>query len=225
MKKYLVTLHNCSLFDGISDSDLPMLLDCLGAKVEKFGKKNTIISEGSPAKHIGIVLSGYAQTVQLDYCGNRSIISAASPSETFCEAFACAGIDSVPVSVVAAEACEIMLLDSCRIMNSCTKACGFHRQMIFNLMKELAAKNIMFHRKIEITSARSTREKLLTYLVFEAKKNKRLSFTIPFNRQELADYLEVDRSGLSAEISKMRNEGILECNRSHFTLTDVKFDL
>lgn len=103
-------------------------------------------------------------------------------------------------------------------MHSCQSACSFHSQMIFNLMKTVALKNIIFHQKIEITSKRSTREKLMTYLMFQAKRAKHSRFEIPFDRQELADYLEVDRSGLSAEISKLKAEGVIDCHKNHFEL-------
>ncbi len=218
MEKYFSILRRCPLFDQIEDTDLLALLGCLGARVEWFDKKNTILPEGEPARTIGIVLSGSAQVVQVDYYGNRSILSGVAVSEIFGEAFACAEVPASPVAVVAVEPCEVMLIDSLRILHTCSNSCGFHQQIIFNLMKELATKNILFHQKLEITSKRSTREKLMAYLMLQARKNGSSSFTIPFDRQELADYLEVDRSGLSAEISKLRSEGILESERKHFKL-------
>lgn len=218
MKKYFEALRKCPLFNQIGDEDLTALLSCLGAKVESFGKKYTIFAEGKPAKYIGILLSGSAQVVQVDYYGNRSIIAGVEPSEMFGEAFACAGVMSVPVSVTANEPCEVMLIDCGRIMHSCSSACSFHQQMIYNLMKSLANKNIMFHQKIEITSKRTTGEKLMAYLMLQAKKAGSNSFDIPFDRQELADFLEVDRSGLSAEISKLRSNGVLDSHRKHFKL-------
>jgi CRP-like cAMP-binding protein len=111
-----------------------------------------------------------------------------------------------------------MLIDCHRVLYSCKNACAFHQQMIFNLMKNLASKTILFHERIEVTSKRSTREKLLTYLMMQSKKAGSGSFEIPFDRQELADYLEVERSGLSAEISKLRREGILTSEKNRFTL-------
>ncbi len=218
MEKYLKILNKCALFDGISDVNLLRMLVCLGAKIESFEKKYTIFSEGSPAKYIGIVLSGNAQVVQHDYFGNRSILSNVAPSEMFAEAFACAGIDSLPVSVIAEKQSEVMFIDSGHIMRTCSNNCGFHGQLIYNLMKDLAAKTIMFHHRIEITSKRTTREKLLAYLTLQAKENNSNRFKIPFDRQALADYLEVDRSGLSAEISKLRNEGVLESEKNYFEL-------
>ena len=111
-----------------------------------------------------------------------------------------------------------MLIDCSHILHTCANNCGFHQQLIFNLMKDLATKTILFHQRIEITSKRSTREKLLTYLAMQAKRVGSNSFDIAFDRQELADFLEVDRSGLSAEISKLRREGILESTKNHFEL-------
>ena len=218
MKKYLNILKKCPLFTDICDEDLLRMLGCLGARVTLFDKKYTIFSEGSPAKYIGIVLSGAAQIIQIDYDGNRSILSDIRPSEVFAEAFACAGVESLPVSVIADAPSEIMLIDCSHILHTCSNNCGFHQQLIFNLMKDLAIKTTLFHQKIEIISRRTTREKLLTYLSFQSKKEGSTSFTIPFDRQELADYLEVDRSGLSAEISKMKNDGLIKNQKNHFEL-------
>ncbi|MBR5308504.1 MAG: Crp/Fnr family transcriptional regulator [Clostridia bacterium] len=218
MKKYFDVLRKCPLFNDIEDSSLIALLECLGARVESYDKKYTVLAEGNPAKYIGIVLSGSVQMIKVDYYGNRSIVSHAEVSEMFGESFACAGVDKIPLSVIVNEPGEIMLIDCERILSTCTNACGFHRQIIYNLMKELARKNLMFHRKIEVTSKRSTREKLMTYLMYMAEKAGSSEFEIPFDRQELADYLEVERSGLSAEISKLRREGIIDCEKSKFIL-------
>lgn len=218
MKKYFKILKKCPLFDQINDEDLIKLLTCFGAKVDFFDKKYTIFSEGSPTRYIGIVLSGSAQIIQIDYNGNRSILSNVGPAEMFAEAFACAGIRSMPVSVIAQEPSEIMLIDSEHILHTCSNNCGFHRQIIFNLMRDLAKKTIIFHQKIDVISKRTTREKLMAYLSLQAKKAESNRFEIPFDRQELADYLEVERSGLSAEISKMKKEGIIDSYKSYFEI-------
>lgn len=218
MKKYLETIKKCPLFNEIADDHLLKMLTCLGARVIAFDKKYTILLEGSAADHIGIVLSGAVQVVQVDYDGNRSILSELGPSELFAEAFACAQVRSIPVSVIASEACEVMLIDCGHILHTCSNSCGFHQQLIYNLMKDLATKTLQFHQRIEVTSKRSTREKLLTYLTIRSKQTGSRRFEIPFDRQELADYLEVDRSGLSAEIGKLRREGILESHKRYFEL-------
>ena len=170
MKKYFEILQKCSLFNKIEEENLISMLDCLGAKIELFDKKYTIFAEGNPAKYIGIMLTGSAQIVRIDYYGNRSILSNVEPTEVFAEAFACAGLPSLPVTVIANEPCEVMLIDCNHILHTCTNNCVFHQQLIFNLMKDLASKAIMFQQKIEITSQRSTREKLMAYLQFKLKK-------------------------------------------------------
>lgn len=218
MKEYLKALHKCPLFKNIENDNLIKMLGCLDAKIETFDKKYTIIAEGNPAKYIGILLSGSAQIIRIDYYGNRSIISEVGPCEVFGEAFACAQVKSIPVTVIANEPCEVMLIDCNHILHTCSNNCAFHQKLIYNLMKELAAKMIVSHQKIEIISKRSTREKLMSYLMLQAKKTGSNEFEIPFDRQELADYLEVERSGLSAEISKLRREGILKSSKNRFEL-------
>ena len=218
MKNYINILKKCPLFEGIAEEDLTVMLDCLGARVAQFDKKYTVIAEGSPAKYVGIMLSGSAQVIRIDYYCNRSILASVFAGEVFGEAFACAQVENMPVSVIANEPAEVMFINCEHILHTCKNSCAFHQQLIFNLMKDIANKTIMFHQKLEITSKRTTRDKLMTYLNIQAKKKKGNSFTIPFDRQELADFLEVDRSGLSAEISKLRSEGVLESNKNHFTL-------
>lgn len=218
MKEYFDILRKCALFEKVEDENLIAILGCLRAKVTQYKKNETIIAEGTPAKQIGIVLTGEVQIVRNDYYGNRSIVTNVEPAQIFGESFACAGVEEMPVDVVATTDTDVMLIDCQRITNSCCNACSFHSQIIFNLMKVVAIKNLIFHQKSEITSKRTTREKLMTYLLSQAKKNNSKSFYIPYDRQALADYLEVDRSGLSAEISKMRREGIIENKKDYFKL-------
>jgi len=218
MKKYSEILKACPLFYDITEENLFTMLDCLGAKLVEFDRKFTIFAEGHPAKHIGIMLSGRAQVMRIDYFGNRSIVSEVRSSEIFGAAFACGEVSCLPVDVVAAEPCEVMLIDCSHILHTCSNNCAFHQQLIFNLMKDLATKNLELYQRMEITSKRTTREKLMSYLILCAKKTGKSSFDIPFDRQELADYLEVDRSGLSAEIGKMRKDRIIESSRKHFEL-------
>ncbi len=218
MKKYLEILKRCPLFTDIEEENLLRMLTCLGAEIFKFDKKDTVFAEGTEAKNIGVILKGELESVRYDYYGNKSIINKMDSPDVFGEAFACAEAKSLPISIVTIEPSEIMLINCSHILHTCSNNCGFHQQLIYNLMKDLASKTVIFHQRIEVTSKRSTREKLLAYLDIMSKQKNSKSFKIPFNRQELADYLEVDRSGLSAEISKMRKEGILESNKNHFRL-------
>lgn len=218
MKQYLPVIQKCGLFSGIDGGQLLTMMSCLGAVMQEYEKEQTILSEGDTANRIGVVLTGAVQIVRVDYYGNRSILTELQPAQIFGESFACADVLQVPVDVVATEASKVLLMDAKRILHMCNSACEFHNRLIYNLMKVVATKNLIFHQKIEIVSKRSTREKLMTFLLMQAKEHNSNRFTVLFDRQELADYLEVDRSGLSAEISKLRKEGILECKKSEFTL-------
>ncbi len=220
MKKHIKTLQNCSLFKDISPDDIERMLICLKAEVISFDKEYTIMADGMPAKYIGIMLSGTARVSQIDYYGNRNIIGIVEKSEIFSEAFACAGVQELPVMVTATEPCEVMFIDSNRVLHTCSGCCDFHQKLIYNLMKNLAEKIVMFHQKIEVTSKRTTREKLLTFLMNCSKQTGSDSFNIPYDRQELADYLGVERSGLSSEISKLKAEGIIENNKNYFVFLD-----
>ncbi len=224
MTHHFNVLKECPLFRGISEHDLYVMLDCLHAKVTCFDKGETVIAEGSPARFVGIVLSGSVHIIQDDYFGNRSIVAQIGPAELFGESFACAGATSIPVSAVASKHTEVMLVDCTKITHSCSKACLFHHQMIYNLLKIVAQKNLVFHQKVEITSHRTTRAKLLAFLSLQAKEKQSDSFEISYDRQELADFLGVERSGLSAEIGKLCREGIIQTERKKFKLMkDIEY--
>ena len=212
-------LQQSPLFVGIRQEDIPGLLACLGASHRKIGKQQYIMAEGDPATQLGILLSGSASIVNQDILGNRSIVSLVQPGQLFAESFACAEAQTLPVSVIANEDVSVLLIDCRRITQSCSNACGFHNQMIYNLLQAVAARNLEFHQKLEITAKRTTRDKLMAYLLSQAKQAGSKEFTIPYDRQGLADYLGVERSAMSTELSKLQKEGVLKTDRSHFILT------
>ena len=218
MEKIFDILEICPLFTGISRQGLGALLDCLGARRTEVKKGQVILAEGAPAQFVGIVLEGRVQIEKVDYYGNRSILTQAGPGELFAESFACADAAEMPVSAIATEDGAVMLIQRTRITTGCSNACGFHSRLIANLLKIVSQRNLQLSQKIEITGKRTTREKLMAYLVGQAKYHGSDSFTIPFDRQALADYLQVERSAMSAEISKLRKEGILESHKNHFRL-------
>ena len=194
------------------------MLGCLGAKTVTAEKNQFIFREGDPANFVGIVLEGCVQMVREDYFGNRSILARVGPAELFGESFACSDVAAYPISVVAVEDSSVLMIDSRRITVTCANACGFHNRMIFNMLKVVANQNLVLNQKIEITSKRTTREKLMAYLLAQAKAYDSDTFTIPYDRQALADYLEVERSAMSAEISKLKKDGVIDCDRSTFRL-------
>ena len=218
MKKYFEVLKTLDLFKGIDESELMPLLSCLSAKEAHYEKGQTVFLSGEKIECFGIVLSGQVQVVQDDYYGNRSIFAKIGAGNLFGESFACAEIKTLPVSVITTTESDLLFVDCHRLAAPCANACAFHRSLIQNMLNIIAMKNISLTQKIEFTSKRTTREKLMAYISAEAKKATSNQFSIPFNRQELADYLSVERSAMSAELSKLRDDGILNFNKNQFEL-------
>jgi len=169
---------------------------------------------------MGFILSGRVEISRDDFWGNRQVLGHGETGELFGEAYACMPGEVLMVNVVAAEKSRILFLDLGRILNVCTPACSHHNRLIHNLFFISARKNLLLSRRIFHTTPKSIRGRLLSYLSAQSAAANSLDFTIPFNRQQLADYLNVDRSALSAELSKMQREGLLTTERNHFTLCE-----
>ncbi len=213
-------LKKTSLFRGTSEEELPTLLDCLAPTTREYAKNELILRQGEDVSAVGLVLSGRAQIIEEDFWGNRSILADAWPGDLFAEAYAFLPGELLRVSVVAAEPTSVMLLDGKRMLEVCSSACRFHTRLVQNILAESARKNLALTRKVSHMSKRSTREKLLSYLSGQALGAGSDVFEIPFNRQQLADYLCVDRSAMSSELCKMRDEGLLVFDKNRFQLKD-----
>ncbi len=213
-----IILADCPLFFGIKEEEFDSMLSCLAARVMEYKKDTYIYTSGSDMSEIGIVLFGSVIIIKEDYWGNRTIIARMSASDMFAESFAFTAGDKLSISVVAAENTEILFIDCKNIININVSPCGFHTTLINNMVRILAGKNVMLMQKIDHISCRSTRDKLLSYLSAQALEQKNKSFTIPYNRQELADYLCIDRSAMSNELGKLRDEGILAFHKNSFEL-------
>jgi len=222
MKEYIDLLSKNPLFKGIDKGDIGFLLDCLSAKTKTYYKDEPIFEAGSRPEYVGIVLSGSAFVLQEDYWGNRNILSNIGVGGIFGEAFSCAEAAALPVSVIAKEDSVILLINVKKILTICSTACAFHTSLIMNLVRILANKNRYLTRKIEHITKKTTREKVLSFLSECAVQGGKNTFEIEFNRQELADYLSVERSALSAVLSKMKEEGIIDYYKNTFRLTDKK---
>ena len=217
MDEYISKLNKCLLFNGIKAEELTALLGCMRSKIIEFGKNKIVMQEGKIFDKLGILLEGNLQIVKYDYLGNRTIISTVKPLQIFGEAFSCVKT-KFPMNVEATEKSKVLFLISDRISNPCLNGCVFHKQLINNLLHILAHKNINLTQKIECMSKRTTKEKLLTFLALESIKQNSKEFYISYNRQSLADYLGVERSAMSAELSKLRKDGIIEYNKNWFKL-------
>ena len=218
MKENLELLARSPLFSGMEEGDISSMLGCLGAREMKLTRSDGVFWEGDPAQSVGLVLSGMIQVVRDDFYGNRSIIAAMEPGELFGEMFACADVEVLPVSAIAVQESRVLLLDCRKILTVCSNACSFHNRLIRNLLRAVAEKNILLSQKIRIMSQPNTREKLMAYLLDQAKKRGSEEFTIPYDRQSLADYLGVERSAMSAEISKLKKAGRIDSKGSWFRI-------
>ena len=216
---YLMMLAKQSaIFDGIGTDNLSALLSCLGAKRRRLARGEALMLTGDKADRIGILLSGALSVSTYDLEGRRTIIKRIGPTEIVAAAQSLSGAEAMSVDVEADEDSDVLLVKTERILSPCENACMFHVRLVRNLMKTLAVKTIELNRKIEILSHRSTQDRLMAYLRSVAQQKGSAEFDIPFDRQQLADYLCVERSALSAEISRLSKLSLITSRKSHFTL-------
>ncbi|MDD4081500.1 MAG: Crp/Fnr family transcriptional regulator [Eubacteriales bacterium] len=217
----LSLLRKCRLFKGFSDREIVHALGCLGARERRYHKGEYLLISGSPAGETGLVLSGSALVIREDYWGNRSILSIVGPGELLAEAFAGGEDEPLAVSVQAAEDIEVLLLSTGGLLGSRSDRCQLKARLTRTMLDILLAENRKLLFKIEDSTQRSTREKLMSYLSRQALSAGSEHFTIPYNRQALADYLGVDRSALSREMARMADEGLIAYDRNDFRLRKI----
>lgn len=212
------TLQTCEIFQNISKEEIKQLLICLKGYTKTYPKGSFLFHTGMKMEQIGIVLEGCVQVIKEDYSGNRLIFTTAEKGHLFGEAYACLPQEVLEVSIFAPVSSKIVYLNLHQAMHICNCNCGFHTQFIQNLVVILAKRNLYLTRKVEHMGRKTTKEKLLSYLSSCSRKCASNSFDIPFNRQELADYLAVERSAMSFELSKLQKQGFLTYHKNHFIL-------
>ncbi|MBE7041146.1 MAG: Crp/Fnr family transcriptional regulator [Ruminococcaceae bacterium] len=225
MKKFIPPLLQNSLFAGTSEEELLSMLSCLKARVERFSKGAYIFRTGERVGALSILISGKLHIQKDDYWGNRSIINVVLPGELFGEAYAHPKSGAILQDVVAVEESQVIFLDIGCVLTVCQNGCQFHNRLVNNLFYILSEKNKYLVQKLGHMSKRTTREKLLSYLSEQSKKQGSPNITIPFNRQQLADFLSVDRSAMSNELCKMRDEGLLCFEKNRFELLSGHNDI
>lgn len=214
-------LKNTRLFYGIEADELERILRCLSVYKKQYLRGEYIHRYGDKIEAVGVVISGKVMVLNEDYWGNRTILTEVLPGRIFGEAFAAAAAGASYVSVIAVEDCEILFLSLHKLLSTCSECCDRHQKLIRNFVAELANKNVVLNEKIGHMSKRTTREKLLSYLSAQSRKNGGLFFEIPFNRKQLAEYLGVDRTAMSKELSKLRDEGVIEFDRRAFKINEI----
>lgn len=218
----VIFLSQTMLFRGISAEEIQGMLGCLGAEQKSYTKGETIYRAGECVQSMGMVLSGSVQIESDDPWGNKSILDRVPPGAVFAETYACVPDEPMMVSAVAAEKTEVVFLHAARLMHPCDTICPGHRRLSANLLRISAQKNLILSRRIFHTTPKTIRGRVVSYLSFQAAREGSGEFTIPFNRQQLADYLSVDRSALSNELSKMQKEGLLSVNKNRFSVKNTE---
>ena len=218
MKKYISILKKTKLFAGVSEDEICGMLSCLDAGMRQYKKGEYVFHRGDSVSHITVLVEGELHIQRDDYWGNRTIISRVGEAEMFGEAYIAPESGALLNDVVAVEDSTVIFFDVRRIMTVCSSACRFHSMVVQNLFFAISEKNRKLVQKLGHISKRTTREKLISYLSEEAGRQGSASFSIPFNRQQLADFLSVDRSAMSNELCKMRDEGLLEFEKNRFRL-------
>lgn len=217
-------LQDNLLFKNIEKKDIQTLLNCLKFKIVSYKKNETIFNCGDKISQIGIILEGEAHLTKIDYWGNSTIVTNLQKNEIFGEAFAfCPNLD-LSVNVIASKDSKILFLNIENILNSCNHCHSFHTTLLKNIIFLFAQKNILLNNKLTLITQKTIKEKVLFYLSNEALKHNSNTFTISYTRQQLADYLGVDRSALSAELSKMQKANLIEYDKNYFKLIGDNYE-
>ena len=209
-------LKSNPLWGDIGFEEFSSMVACMEARQRIFLKGDIIVMAGNPINQIGLIISGSVKVIREDYDGNILLMSELGASDLFGEVFACAGLDQSPVTIQASEKVEILFINFRKVLTTCSSACSFHTKLIENMLQLIALKTLVLNQQIDILSKRTTRDKLIAF--FEMHRNGARRFTIPFNREEMANYLCVDRSAMSHELGKMRNDGLIKFKKNFFEI-------
>ena len=217
MENILPLLRSTSLFTGIEDDALRVLLSELGAVIRSYGKGEALVQAGMPSRRVGIVLTGSIEAYRPAPGGARVPITRMGPGGVFGDVLGGSSLAS-PVTVLAATACEVLLVPYEQLLLS--DGSPAHQRVLQNLVRTISDKYFLLSRRVDLLVLKSLRAKVCAYLLNESERAGSLTFSIPFSRVQLADYLNCDRSALSRELSLMQKDGLLDTFKSSFKLLD-----
>ena len=222
MKEFMTQIRQCLLFERIDEEGLLKTLNCLNVQVMRCEKGKIIFHQGDVPKYFGMVLSGSINVIAHDPNGTQNVLWHIDQGELFAETYAGAGVDALPANFIAAEDSIVMILDYVRVITGCrNNGCLAHSYLVTNLLRSIARKNLLLNEKLEFVTQRTTRAKLSAYLHAQQRRENSSRFVIPFDRQALADYLGVERSAMSAELSKMKKDGLIDYRKNEFLILDL----
>ena len=221
MKKHIEVLQNVNLFDKINPLELEAILKCLGAITKSYHKGDIITLVGDNVTAIGIIVSGNVEIIKENFAGRKTILTFLGVGEIFGEVICFSAIKS-PVSVVALTDTTVVFIDVNRLVTSCTNSCEFHTQLIQNMLMVISQKNFTLNNKINYLLIKGMREKLANYILEQNALHKSQTFNMAFDRNSLADFLNVDRSAMCRELGRMRDENIIEYYKSSIKILDIE---
>jgi len=208
-------LESAELFKDIAIADFGRMLACINPETTSAKKGEIILLAGDKPQHVGIVLTGQVHIFRDDHDGNRLLFSIAGPGQAFAGALCCAGVSESPVTVMATTDSTFMLLDFLRILHTCPNSCTFHPTLMRNMLRLVVSYNLQLQNQIAIVSLKSVRAKVMRYLESFIPSQGR-NITIPFNRENMANFLGVERSALSHELARMKKDGLIEYRKNSF---------
>lgn len=210
-------ISKTALFRGCTKNDICNMEKYLDFRTFKYKKGTVIFSEGSVTTDIGLVISGSIRIEHNDFWGNKSILDVVESGGTFAEAYACIPNEPIIIDVIANEDCDILFIGTTKLFKPCS-ACKGQNQLIQNLAIISAQKNLQLSRRSLHTSPKTIRGRLLSYFSQQISAQKSNKITISFDRQQLAEYLNLDRSALSKELGKMKKDGLIEYRKNCFEI-------
>lgn len=204
------------LFENIENNEVLELLKCIGIKTKVFKKNSFILKTGAKIDYLGVILEGCAEITKTDSFGRVNIVEKLKVNDIFGHNIICLGENKSPVDIIAKDNCEILFIPFEKVVTPCDKLCSYHLQLIKNVMKMISKRNSLLNDKIDIIAQKTTRDKILALL--NTYRNGKKVFSLPYTREEMAKFLCVDRSAMSRELCRMRDEGLLKFNKNHFEL-------
>ncbi|MDA3730762.1 Crp/Fnr family transcriptional regulator [Niameybacter massiliensis] len=218
MTKVIEAVQKSVLFNEIDTIYTESLLGCLNLKTKKYNEGEFIIRLHSVIEEVSIVVEGEVEIIKENRAGDRMIVGVLGTGEIFGEGIVCTKKRMSPVSVRAKTNTEVAFIPYEKILMTCGESCGFHKQLIRNMLYVLGEKNYHLNQKIDYLILKGMREKLALYLLEQSYKEGQRAFNIPLNRNDLAEYLNVSRSAMSRELSRMKDEGLIDFYKNSFKI-------
>ena len=220
MEQYYDVLKSCVLFRRIEESSYKHLFHCLDAKVKSYSQEEYIFFAGDKVDYVGVVLSGRIEILKENLAGNKHIIAILDSSHMFAEGIVCTVNRLSPVTTQAMEDAKVLIIPYERVIKSCGEGCAYHIRLIQNMMEILGEKNVALNWKLDLLTLKGMREKLANYLLKVSQENGSKTFQIPLNRTELADFLNVSRTSMCRELTRMKDDGLIDLYGRSFKILD-----